>query len=203
MSFDPRCYDLAELFLSDEPAINTREKRDELAQIIQDAVEDFIAYERDPSIAFDTTQITSPECRSNPQPDGPCHTLAKGQHAPAHAESHANAGGQLAVANAYAVRRLTPRECERLQGAPDDWTLVTYRGKPMADGPRYKMIGNSWAVPCVRWIGARIADVAARRERLLSRDLASERQLPRDPLADDPANGDERAPGDSIKRGFD
>ena len=155
------------------------------------------------AIAFDTTQITSPECRSNPQPDGPCHTLAKGQHAPAHAESHANAGGQLAVANAYAVRRLTPRECERLQGAPDDWTLVTYRGKPMADGPRYKMIGNSWAVPCVRWIGARIADVAARRERLLSRDLASERQLPRDPLADDPANGDERAPGDSVKRGFD
>jgi len=76
-----------------------------------------------------------------------------------HAESHANAGGQLAVAAGYAVRRLTPRECERLQGAPDDHTLITYRGKPAADGPRYKMIGNSWAVPCVRWIGERISQV--------------------------------------------
>lgn len=55
-----------------------------------------------------------------------------------------------------AVRRLTPRECERLQGWPDDHTLVPYRGKPMADGPRYKIIGNGWALPCVRWIGRRI-----------------------------------------------
>jgi DNA (cytosine-5)-methyltransferase 1 len=55
------------------------------------------------------------------------------------------------------VRRLTPRECERLQGFPDDWTLVTHRGKPAADGPRYKAIGNSMAVPVMRWIGERIA----------------------------------------------
>ena len=55
------------------------------------------------------------------------------------------------------VRRLTPRECERLQGFPDDYTLVPHRGKPAADGPRYKALGNSWAVPCARWIGARIA----------------------------------------------
>ena len=47
----------------------------------------------------------------------------------------------------YGVRRLTPRECERLMGLPDDWTLVPYRGKPAADGPRYKAIGNSMAVP--------------------------------------------------------
>jgi DNA (cytosine-5)-methyltransferase 1 len=58
---------------------------------------------------------------------------------------------------AMAVRRLTPRECERLQGLPDDWTLVPYRGKPAADGPRYRAIGNSMAVPCVRWLGERIA----------------------------------------------
>jgi len=64
-------------------------------------------------------------------------------------------GGDVVVEQ-WAVRRLTPRECERLQGAPDDHTLVTYRGKPMADGPRYKMIGNSFAVPVVRWIGERI-----------------------------------------------
>jgi DNA (cytosine-5)-methyltransferase 1 len=71
--------------------------------------------------------------------------------------SHANAGGQVAVASSMAVRRLTPRECERLQGAPDDWTLVpNAKGKPMADGPRYKMIGNSFAVPVIRWIGVQI-----------------------------------------------
>lgn len=58
MSFDPRCYELAELFLSDEPAINTSEKRDELAQIIQDAIEDFIAYERDPSLADEVITIS-------------------------------------------------------------------------------------------------------------------------------------------------
>lgn len=54
------------------------------------------------------------------------------------------------------VRRLTPRECERLQGFPDDWTQVPHRGKPAADGPRYKAIGNSMAVPVMRWIGQRI-----------------------------------------------
>lgn len=54
------------------------------------------------------------------------------------------------------VRRLTPRECERLQGFPDGWTDVPHRGKPAADGPRYKALGNSWAVPCARWIGERI-----------------------------------------------
>jgi DNA (cytosine-5)-methyltransferase 1 len=60
-----------------------------------------------------------------------------------------------------AVRRLTPRECERLQGFPDDYTLVEYRGKPAADGPRYKALGNSMARPVMRWIGERIAAVDA------------------------------------------
>ena len=58
-----------------------------------------------------------------------------------------------------AVRRLTPRECERLQGFPDDHTMIPWRGKPTdecPDGPRYKAIGNSKAVPVVRWIGRRI-----------------------------------------------
>jgi len=63
---------------------------------------------------------------------------------------------QVAIATTYAVRRLTPRECERLQGFPDDWTAIPYRGKPAADGPRYKAIGNSMAVPVMRWIGQRI-----------------------------------------------
>jgi len=60
-----------------------------------------------------------------------------------------------------AVRRLTPRECERLQGFPDDYTLVEYRGKLASDGPRYKALGNSMAVPVMRWIGERIAAVDA------------------------------------------
>ncbi len=58
-----------------------------------------------------------------------------------------------------AVRRLTPRETERLQGFEDDYTLIPWRGKPAEecpDGPRYKAIGNSKAVPVVRWIGRRI-----------------------------------------------
>lgn len=61
-----------------------------------------------------------------------------------------------AVALSTVVRRLTPRECERLQGLPDDWTLVPWRGKPAPDGPRYKAIGNGMAVPVVKWIGQRL-----------------------------------------------
>lgn len=60
------------------------------------------------------------------------------------------------------VRRLTPRECERLQGFPDDYTLIDWRGKPQEkcpDGPRYKAIGNSMAVPVMAWIGRRIQEV--------------------------------------------
>jgi DNA (cytosine-5)-methyltransferase 1 len=174
-------------------------------------------------LAFDTTQITHKENRSNPKPGDPCHPLAAGAHAPAiafsskdhgadaaadlaptlramnHADSHANGGGQMAVAvvspvrygnhqqdtlhhesgimstlpggsndnaghytntvTAMQVRRLTPVECERLQGFPDDYTAIPWRGKPASecpDGPRYKALGNSWAVPVVRWIGRRI-----------------------------------------------
>ncbi|AHG40980.1 DNA methyltransferase [Pseudomonas syringae CC1557] len=56
----------------------------------------------------------------------------------------------------WQVRRLMPLECERLQGMPDDYTLVPYRGKPATDAPRYKAIGNSMAVPCVAWLGQRL-----------------------------------------------
>ena len=56
----------------------------------------------------------------------------------------------------WRVRRLMPVECERLQGMPDDYTLVPYRGRPAADAPRYKAIGNSMAVPCVAWLGQRL-----------------------------------------------
>ncbi len=62
----------------------------------------------------------------------------------------------------YVPRRLTPTECERLQGFPDGWTRIPYKGKPAEecpDGPRYKALGNSMAVPCMRWIGERIQAV--------------------------------------------
>lgn len=116
--------------------------------------------------------------------------LAPTMRSMGHNESHANGGGQLAVAfgvsespdlghclrsgaskadkhesttyvqTAMQVRRLTPTECERLQGFPDGHTRIPWRGKPAEDcpdGPRYKALGNSMAVPVMRWIGERIA----------------------------------------------
>lgn len=68
---------------------------------------------------------------------------------------------QPAVLTQMAVRRLTPRECERLQGFPDDYTLIPYRGKPAADGPRYKALGNSMHTGTMRWLGERIKKVDA------------------------------------------
>ena len=76
------------------------------------------------------------------------------------AGQYGNQGGDI-IQSAMAVRRLTPRECERLQGFPDDYTLIPWRNKPASecpDGPRYKALGNSWAVPCARWIGERIQE---------------------------------------------
>jgi DNA (cytosine-5)-methyltransferase 1 len=64
-----------------------------------------------------------------------------------------------AVAHGMQVRRLTPVECERLQGFPDNFTRIPWKKKPAEDcpdGPRYKALGNSMAVPCMKWIGERI-----------------------------------------------
>ncbi len=74
-------------------------------------------------------------------------------------DNQAQAGHLIAGtlrASGSGVRRLMPVECERLQGFEDNWTLVPYRGKPAADGSRYKAIGNAMAVPCMKWIGKRI-----------------------------------------------
>jgi DNA (cytosine-5)-methyltransferase 1 len=75
-----------------------------------------------------------------------------------HATLDANNGSRRHndVIQASAVRRLTPTECERLQGFPDNHTLIPWRGKAAPDGPRYKALGNSMAVPVMRWIGERI-----------------------------------------------
>jgi DNA (cytosine-5)-methyltransferase 1 len=69
------------------------------------------------------------------------------------------------VQPAMAVRRLTPIECERLQGFPDNWSRISWKGKPeeeCPDGPRYKACGNSMAVPVMAFIGKRIAEVEAK-----------------------------------------
>lgn len=160
-------------------------------------------------VAFDTTQITSAANYSNPKPGDPCHPLAAGAHPPAiafdckasgqagfgvgeiastmramgHAGSHQNGGGHQAVATGMQVRRLTPEECEALQGFPRGYTAIPWRTYQEAgrkgisyetllaqrgmtlrgpsveecpDGPRYKALGNSWAVPKFAWLGRRI-----------------------------------------------
>jgi DNA (cytosine-5)-methyltransferase 1 len=70
-------------------------------------------------------------------------------------------GGHVPITNAMAVRRLTPKECERLQGFPDFYTDIMSKGKATPDGPRYKALGNSMAVPVMAWIGKRIQEVDA------------------------------------------
>lgn len=97
------------------------------------------------AVCYDTTSITSPRNGSNPKSGDPCFTLAKGQHPP--------------LLTGCAVRRLTPVECERLQGFPDNYTRIPWGGKPAKDCPdghRYKALGNSMAVPVMRWIAGRI-----------------------------------------------
>ena len=96
------------------------------------------------AIAIRTAQTGSNGCGINE--DGTAYTLDSAQQAV----------GQLAAPSRYSVRRLTPVECERLQGFPDNYTAITHRNKPAADGPRYKALGNSMAVPCMKWIGERI-----------------------------------------------
>lgn len=127
------------------------------------------------AMTFDLAQITSAANRTRVGPELPASTLnAKGQmHVSAfNWQSGGDARGldpkptaQLqrcqtpAVTTGAAVRRLTPRECERLQGFPDDFTLIPWRNKPAdqcPDGPRYKALGNSMAVPVMRWMGERI-----------------------------------------------
>ena len=68
-------------------------------------------------------------------------------------------GGMHTVATEKLVRRLTPIEVDRLQGYPDDYTNIPWRGKTAPDSRRYKAMGNSMAVPVMRWLGQRIADI--------------------------------------------
>lgn len=90
---------------------------------------------------------------------GVADTLTSAWHKSGGAVGGKNEGFINPVFHGLSVRRLTPVECERLQGFPDNHTAITYRGKPAADGPRYKAIGNSMAVPVMAWIGRRIQQV--------------------------------------------
>lgn len=83
----------------------------------------------------------------------------EGPHATANVRASSGGSSRSYVVNSLVVRRLTPCECERLMGFPDDYTAIRYRGKPAADGPRYGVLGNSMAVNCMRWLGQRIAAV--------------------------------------------
>jgi DNA (cytosine-5)-methyltransferase 1 len=124
--------------------------------------------------SFDLAQITSKTNASRVEPGLPASTISKnsdmhvihGTQDPCVSDSHAfalgrNNGGENVLMKAMAVRRLTPVECERLQGFPDNYTDIKPKGKPTPDGPRYKALGNSWAVPVARWIGERIMAVEA------------------------------------------
>lgn len=76
-----------------------------------------------------------------------------------HKDSHNNGGEQIAVQQGWAVRRLTPTECARLQGFHDNHCRIPWRGKPAEecpDGPQYKGYGNSMSVGVIRWLGRRI-----------------------------------------------
>ena len=136
-------------------------------------------------IAFDTTQITSAANRSNPRDGDPCHPLAAAAHPPAVAYSimpqnsgrdfkarevevaqplmagglvGGNQGGDYVLQH-WAVRRLTPTECARLQGFQDDHSRIPWRGRPVElcpDGPQYKAYGNSMAVKVMRWLAERL-----------------------------------------------
>ena len=81
----------------------------------------------------------------------------EGPHETANIRAASGGSSKSYVAEQWAVRRLMPIECERLQGFPDGYTDIPYRGKPAADGPRYKALGNSMAVNVMRWIGRRIS----------------------------------------------
>ena len=131
------------------------------------------------TVPFDTTQITSAANYSAQKEGDPCHPLSASAHPPAVAyritpNDGAYASGEsapslttgtdrsaVALVQNWAVRRLTPTECERLMGVPDEFTAITYRGKPAADGPRYKALGNSQGTNVMRWIGRGLAEVMA------------------------------------------
>jgi DNA (cytosine-5)-methyltransferase 1 len=123
-----------------------------------------------PAVAFDARQSNVIQYGEKTGPlDTDGHTIAvalRGREGGSTAElselpsalrASQGGGDKAHVLTQMQVRRLTPRECCRLQGFPDDYLDIPYRGKPAADGNKYKALGNSMAVPVMAWIGRRIA----------------------------------------------
>jgi DNA (cytosine-5)-methyltransferase 1 len=136
-------------------------------------------------VTYDMQQVTAPVNKQSRKPGDPCHTLSSdnagnaalvqpmatdlyngaidGDVTHSLRVGNGNAmGGVPSVMASMQVRRLTPIECERLQGFPDGYTAIPWKNKPAEqcpDGPRYKALGNSMAVPVMRWIGERIQAV--------------------------------------------
>ena len=102
-------------------------------------------------VPYDLLQVTHPLNAQRREPGDPCHCLAKDNAASA----------AIVERDPWRVRRLTPLECERLMGFPDGYTDIPVKTKRGTDGNRYKSLGNSIAVNCMRWIGQRIAKVDA------------------------------------------
>ena len=139
-------------------------------------------------VPYDLRQVTAPVNRQNRAPGDPCHALAQDNAAHAAIvapqpvaigldeeqnarldgfgtlKARTDGGGfeGSVMTPSMQVRRLTCVECERLQGFPDGWTAIPWRNKPASecpDGPRYKALGNSMAVPVMRWIGQQLDKV--------------------------------------------
>ena len=106
-------------------------------------------------------QRYDPETETLPIAFGAQNSANQGDSVSEHVTPTLDKSKTPAAMTAGSVRRLTPVECERLQGFPDDYTLIPYRNRMAADGPRYKAMGNSMAVPIMRWIGKRISEVEA------------------------------------------
>jgi len=113
-----------------------------------------------------TARHDSSPCADRGQNMVACPTLTA-HNDPSRSPQSSEVTQQVAAVHAttMTVRRLTPRECERLQGFPDDYTLIPWRKKTAdecPDGPRYKALGNSMAVNCMEWIGERIVRYESR-----------------------------------------
>lgn len=162
----------------------SKEKRQELARPAEKCIAG-----SDLIMQFDTTQITSKANRSKPEFGRECHTLCASADVAAvvclqsdgTTSLNSNGAGYCLDGSAYTlntvdhqsvlcvsddqatasiIRRLTPTEYERLQGFHDGWTDISYKGKEHPpDGVRYKALGNSMAVPVIRWLGERIQQV--------------------------------------------
>jgi DNA (cytosine-5)-methyltransferase 1 len=134
------------------PAVFTKSKRAQSVNDDESWVPGEVAPTQNQFDVGDTRATTVVAFRENTRSEvqyvDPPHALTSGGGKPGQ--------GYCGVQTGMQVRRLTPRECEFLQGFPCDYTAVTFRKKPAADGPRYRALGNSMAVPCMAWLGYRI-----------------------------------------------